>query len=610
MQIELLNDFIKAYENAYEKRFDSSFEGKIKTLCAKLNEPFMHLSKELSKEFEELIFSLEKNINVAIIGQFSSGKSSLLNLILQKECLPTGIIPVTFKPTFLHYAKEYFLRVEFEDGSDIITEVSELEKYTDQRKGIKETRSLHIFAPIPLLEKITLVDTPGLNANDTDTLTTFKELRNTHSIVWLSLIDNAGKKSEEDAIKANLKLLGEHSICVLNQKDKLNEVELENVMNYAKDVFSKYFEKIIAISCKEAKTKENYEKSNFELLLKYLQNLDGFKIKHNFVKRKMLECCEILENEIKLFDEIFNKLEKHFKDYELYLNECFERLNSQIKILNHEILEKLKSISERISKEIFESVKEKEAHFFKQAKTLFKKDLYVKYNYKTPFISSDDAFLAMFYNSDVMSKEFKKNKNELIAAFDKLKLNLNEIFETLQKDILLFKARFSNIQKDNEFQSDTNFSELRVFCNASDEYFLKDFKNILFENILELDIFLEKLDLKAFTNYENATKLSLSFFSRKINESRSFYELDSSQFSLFYPKKSEIYERVLTELNVYEFEALLINKPIITKIVKKFFEQNKALIIEKTKLIDSKKEELKKRMDCILEVKKALKELE
>ncbi|WP_276883297.1 dynamin family protein [Campylobacter cuniculorum] len=610
MQIELLNDFIKAYENAYEKRFDSSFEGKIKTLCAKLNEPFMHLSKELSKEFEELIFSLEKNINVAIIGQFSSGKSSLLNLILQKECLPTGIIPVTFKPTFLHYAKEYFLRVEFEDGSDIITEVSELEKYTDQRKGIKETRSLHIFAPIPLLEKITLVDTPGLNANDTDTLTTFKELRNTHSIVWLSLIDNAGKKSEEDAIKANLKLLGEHSICVLNQKDKLNEVELENVMNYAKDVFSKYFEKIIAISCKEAKTKENYEKSNFELLLKYLQNLDGFKIKHNFVKRKMLECCEILENEIKLFDEIFNKLEKHFKDYELYLNECFERLNSQIKILNHEILEKLKSISERISKEIFESVKEKEAHFFKQAKTLFKKDLYVKYNYKTPFISSDDAFLAMFYNSDVMSKEFKKNKNELIAAFDELKLNLNEIFETLQKDILLFKARFSNIQKDNEFQSDTNFSELRVFCNASDEYFLKDFKNILFENILELDIFLEKLDLKAFTNYENATKLSLSFFSRKINESRSFYELDSSQFSLFYPKKSEIYERVLTELNVYEFEALLINKPIITKIVKKFFEQNKALIIEKTKLIDSKKEELKKRMDCILEVKKALKELE
>lgn len=610
MRIELLNDFIKAYEKTYEKQFDSSFEGRVKTLCAKLNEPFMHLSKELSKEFEELIFSLGKNINVAIIGQFSSGKSSLLNLILRKECLPTGIIPVTFKPTFLHYAKEYFLRVEFEDGSDIITEVDELENYTDQRRSVKEAKSLHIFAPIPLLKKITLVDTPGLNANDTDTLTTFKELRNTHSIVWLSLIDNAGKKSEEDAIKANLKLLGNNSICVLNQKDKLDKVELENVMNYAKSVFSKYFEQIIAISCKEAKDEESYERSNFELLLKYLQNLDELSVKRDFVKRKMFEFCEILEHEIKLFDEIFNTLKNHFKNYELYLDEYFKNLDSKIRILNHEILEKLKSISERISKEIFDSVKEKEAYFYKEAKVLFRKDLYVKYDYKAPFISSDDAFLAMFYNSDVMSKEFKKNKNELIVAFNELKTNLNRIFETLQKDILLFKARFSNIQKDNEFQSDINFSELRAFCNASDEYFLKDFKNVLFENTLELDIFLEKLNLKAFANYENATKLSLGFFSRKINESRNFYELDSSQFSLFYPKKSEIYERVLTELNVYEFEALLINKPVITKIVKNLFEQNKVLITEKITLIDSKKEELKKRMDRVLEVKVALKELE
>ncbi len=610
MQIELLNDFIKAYENAYEKHFDLSFEGKIKALCAKLNEPFMHLSKDLSKEFEELIFSLEKNINVAIIGQFSSGKSSLLNLILQKECLPTGIIPVTFKPTFLHYAKEYFLRVEFEDGSDIITEINELENYTDQRKNIKQTRSLHIFAPIEILKNITLIDTPGLNANDTDTLTTFKELRNTHSIVWLSLIDNAGKKSEEDAIKANLKLLGEHSICVLNQKDKLSEVELENVINYAKSVFSRYFKSIIAISCKEAKQKENYEKSNFKLLLEHLQKLDAPSIKRTFVKRKMLEFCGILEEEAELFEGIFYKLKEHFEDYKLYLQECFENLSSKISILNHDILEKLKSISERISKEIFESVKEKEAHFYKEVRTLFKKDLYLKYNYKTPFISSDDAFLAMFYNSDVMGKEFKRNKNELILAFDALKLSLNEIFETLQKDILLFKARFSNIQRDNEFQSATNFSELRVFCNASEEYFLKDFKDLLFKKLLELDLFLEKLDLKAFANYENATKLSLSFFSRKINESRAFYELDSSQFSLFYPKKSEIYERVLTELNVYEFEALLINKPVITRIVKEFFEQNENLISQKIALIASKKEELKKRTNRILEVKEALKELE
>ncbi|MCC9512399.1 ATP-binding protein, partial [Campylobacter jejuni] len=102
--------------------------------------------------------------------------------------------------------------------------------YTDQRNEVKQAKTLHIFSPIPLLEKITLVDTPALNANENDNLTTFDELKNINGAIWLSLIDNECKKSEEDAIKANLELLGENSFCVLNQKDKLNKEELDNVL--------------------------------------------------------------------------------------------------------------------------------------------------------------------------------------------------------------------------------------------------------------------------------------------------------------------------------------------------------------------------------------------
>ncbi|EAH7991850.1 ATP-binding protein, partial [Campylobacter jejuni] len=104
------------------------------------------------------------------------------------------------------------------------------------------------------------------------------------------------------------------------------------------------------------------------------------------------------------------------------------------------------------------------------------------------------------------------------------------------------------------------------------------------------------------------TKLSLAFFSRKINESRVLYELDSSEFVLFYPKKSEIYERVLNELNVYEFETLLINKPILTKIAKNFLEQSQNLIQEKNKFLDLKKAELQKRRAQILNVRESIKE--
>ncbi|MFB1644321.1 dynamin family protein [Campylobacter molothri] len=608
MQINILNDFINSYKKAYINNYDDSFSGKIKTICQNLNEPFMNPSPELSKELQEISFSLDKNINIAIIGQFSSGKSSLLNLILKKECLPTGVVPVTFKPTFLHYAKEYFLRVEFEDGSDLITDVENLALYTDQRNEIKKAKNLHIFAPIPLLKKITLIDTPGLNANKNDTLTTLSELKNIHAAIWLSLIDNAGKKSEEEVIRENLEILGDYSICVLNQKDKLNQQELDNVLNYVKKNFSQYFKDIIAISCKEAQFQESYKHSNFEFLIHFLQSIDDKKVKEKFAKRKIFNLCKILDNENKLFLDIFDQLLLNFQTYEEYANSVFERFLNEIEILNHQILNQLKSISEKISSEIFNSIKEKEAYFYQKSTKILTKNLYVKYAYKIPYISTDDTYLSMFYHSESMSKEFKKIKNDIYHSFKQIKDNLVNLVSNLENKILFFKSEFSNIQKDNIFQSDINFSELRVFSNASEEYFLKDFKELLFKNLLELDLFFEKLNLKAFSNYENATRLTISFLSDKINQSRVLYELNSSEFTLFYPQKNEIYERVLKELNVYEFENLLIDKPVIIKIIKDFFKNNKILIENKKHLIEIKKRELDKRKSQIIKSCELLKE--
>ncbi|MFB1645964.1 dynamin family protein [Campylobacter molothri] len=608
MQINILNDFINSYKKAYINNYDDSFSGKIKTICQNLNEPFMNPSPELSKELQEISFSLDKNINIAIIGQFSSGKSSLLNLILKKECLPTGVVPVTFKPTFLHYAKEYFLRVEFEDGSDLITDVENLALYTDQRNEIKKAKNLHIFAPIPLLKKITLIDTPGLNANKNDTLTTLSELKNIHAAIWLSLIDNAGKKSEEEVIRENLEILGDYSICVLNQKDKLNQQELDNVLNYVKKNFSQYFKDIIAISCKEAQFQESYKHSNFEFLIHFLQSIDDKKVKEKFAKRKIFNLCKILDNENKLFLDIFDQLLLNFQTYEEYANSVFERFLNEIEILNHQILNQLKSISEKISSEIFNSIKEKEAYFYQKSTKILTKNLYVKYAYKIPYISTDDTYLSMFYHSESMNKEFKKIKNDIYHSFKQIKDNLVNLVNNLENKILFFKSEFSNIQKDNIFQSDINFSELRVFSNASEEYFLKDFKELLFKNLLELDLFFEKLNLKAFANYENATRLTISFLSDKINQSRVLYELNSSEFTLFYPQKNEIYERVLKELNVYEFENLLIDKPVIIKIIKDFFKNNKILIENKKHLIEIKKRELDKRKSQIIKSCELLKE--
>lgn len=611
MQIEILHHFIKAYEEAYNQKFDESFKGRVQKLGAKLNEPFMHLNQFFIDELESIITSFDKPIKVGIIGQFSSGKSSLLNLILQKPCLPTGAVPVTSKLTFLRYAKEYCLKIDFKDGSDELVSVEELSKYADQRKEEKEAKSLSIYAPITLLKNITLIDTPGLNANDTDNHSTFKELFNTHSIIWLSLIDNAGKKSEEEAIKANLELLQDNqSICVLNQKDKLSVIELDKVLAYANSVFGKYFEKIMAISCKEAEQKATFEKSNFKALLTHLENLDEQKLKKQFIKRKMIHLCSFLEEEYQFFDEIFKKLEDIFKDFSHFLQENNANLKAKIILLQRQILGHLKAVAQRIAKEILHSVKKKQAHFYKPSESFLHKGLFARYDYETPFISSDDSFLAMFYHNETMNKEFKKMKGQIAEEFELVKEDLQAIFKHLENKIMLFKAEFSNIQKSEIYQSDMDFAKLSSFCSASDELFLKDFKELLDKKFLELDLFFEKLNLKALANYENATKLSLSFFSRKINESKEFYELDSSEFTLYYPKLNEITERVLTELNAYEFEALLVDKPFMLKNYQKLFDEFESLILKKLAIIKDYKQENSKRHTWLLEIQNEIKGLE
>ncbi|EAK9857444.1 ATP-binding protein [Campylobacter lari] len=605
MQNDLIDDFLKAYENAYCKSFDDSFEGKILAIKNAFLEPSLHLNDVFLKDLEMIIASYKRAINVAIIGQFSSGKSTLLNLILQKECLPTGVVPVTFKPTFLRYAKEYFLRVEYEDGSDEIVDINELSKFSDQRNELKETKSLHLFAPIELLKDITLIDTPGLNANTTDTLTTFKELSFVHSAIWLSLIDNAGKKSEEDAIKVNAKLLERGGICVLNQKDKLSQDELENVLNYAYLVFDKYFEKIIAISCKEAKF--DLQKSNLPLLYEYLKELDYERIKKDFVKEKLSNLCELLSNQYDLFQNALEQLELKFNT----ILQTFKvsNLEQKIKILNHNCLDKLKLVGEKIAQEILKFIKEKDSSYYKEAKSLFKKNLYEKVAYKAPYLSSDDAFLAMFYNSEAMNKEFKRLKNEITLEFSQIKDDFSLFFTHLEEQILLFKAQFSNLQKENALESEKEFASFRSFASASEELFLKDFKQLLFKSQLELDLFLEKLNLKALANYESATKLTLGFFSTKMNASKEFYELDSTEFSLYHPKASEVHQRVLTELNVYEFEDLLLNKPVVLKIYKNYMQSFVDFAEAKRQIILNLKSEFEAKKSMISSIKSQISKL-
>ncbi|RDU67713.1 GTP-binding protein [Helicobacter didelphidarum] len=210
------------------------------------------LTPEQKTDLKELQEDVYKPMKVAVIGQFSSGKSTFLNALLGQEILPSGITPVTAKVCEIVYGEEISLEVLYKNGKIVAKPIGFLND-ADEMENAKIT-SYKLFAPLQLLKEVVFLDTPGFNSqNQSDTDTTNAILEHVDGIIWLTLIDNVGKNSEKEILQTYIKRYASKSLCVLNQKDRLkSQNEINTSLDYAKKAFNGFFEDTIAISARNA----------------------------------------------------------------------------------------------------------------------------------------------------------------------------------------------------------------------------------------------------------------------------------------------------------------------------------------------------------------------
>src|SRR6266542_598448 len=105
---------------------------------------------------------------VGVFGRVSSGKSSLLNYILQTDVLPIGVTPVTAIPTRISHGPVAEAGIEFAAAQPRIVSSSELpDVATAQKNPGNQKHVTRIFVKLPsdrLAEGVTFVDTPGLGS--------------------------------------------------------------------------------------------------------------------------------------------------------------------------------------------------------------------------------------------------------------------------------------------------------------------------------------------------------------------------------------------------------------------------------------------------------------
>jgi tetratricopeptide (TPR) repeat protein/GTPase SAR1 family protein len=198
--------------------------------------------------------SLDQPLLVTVMGEFSSGKSSFVNAFIGADVAPTGITPTTATINVVRYGRERGGRVLATDGT--ATELgwdalmAHLRALTpDAARAIDR---VEILVPLPQLEKIHIVDTPGLNSIQPEHEATARAfIARADAVVWVFTASQGGKASEKRALRS-IRDEGKRVLGVLNKADQLTADEAAEVIEFITGELGDLVEAVVPFSARHA----------------------------------------------------------------------------------------------------------------------------------------------------------------------------------------------------------------------------------------------------------------------------------------------------------------------------------------------------------------------
>ncbi|MCG3651243.1 dynamin family protein [Aliarcobacter butzleri] len=667
--LNILKSFVNEFKETYtvvEAIYEDGLVGDIRKIQDKLLDekffPSTQLKAILNKQIKRARYPME----VAITGQFSAGKSTFLNALLSRNILPTGITPVTSKVNFINYGEEYKLKITYYSGAQEFAPIESIADFTDQREHeMKDIKYLTLYAPMDILKDISFVDTPGLNSqSQSDTDTTKKVLRDVGGIIWLTLIDNAGKLSEAEVLEEYMQHFKNKSLCVLNQKDKLTPEQVETTTKYVSEKFGKYFAKVVPISAmmaldgraqhKDILLEDEYTKivNQFkkDLLEKNVDEIDFFdksfkdyknkinsikdidattntellkesniqdvldfindtirpqaaEAKEFAIKKDLKSFCDILIKEYETIIKVYDALVDVLKNCEPLVIENFDNIQKKYSKELFAIYNSLESIMEKIAHETYKNIKRKKSIRFEESKSLFGEKI-EKFEYETFWIDSDAIYKVLFYDDQTIDKMFKRS----IKLLKNVELNSDEAFRDayriIKNDVVKWQEPYELIRKQREIASDIEFSNTRHFAAKVYENVLKSFHRAILENISALRKKFAYFNGALSYSYIQTTQATIAHFEQQISESEELYKKEPTRFAISHPREDEIIAKLKANFGFEKIEDFLTSKRnYLFKIVKYSKEQYLEINADRIKFVLSKKEQYLNKIEDLERIK-------
>lgn len=148
---------------------------------------------ELEQKISHILPDVSTPLHIAVIGSINSGKSSLINALIEDEILPEHVLPCTGTICYIQYGSHLSIKKQQtnEEGTIIDTlEFSQLREFIDKTHtsftpSKLEQGYINIFHNNKLCqENITLIDTPGINDLSTLNKLTHDILDNIDAVIY------------------------------------------------------------------------------------------------------------------------------------------------------------------------------------------------------------------------------------------------------------------------------------------------------------------------------------------------------------------------------------------------------------------------------------------
>ena len=149
----------------------------VRTLTGNLKE-LLRLSEDISlvntaQSIRETIDkSDDDHFEVAIVGEFKRGKSTLINALLGQEVLPADVLPATATLNRVTYSEEPYVQVEYKNGTSERVDIDQLENYVTKLTCEAEERAETVKEATVYYDtdfcrnNVDIIDTPGLNDDE------------------------------------------------------------------------------------------------------------------------------------------------------------------------------------------------------------------------------------------------------------------------------------------------------------------------------------------------------------------------------------------------------------------------------------------------------------